>query len=594
MNRFKTGYNTFTIGILLILIMGVLFFYNGIPNILTWDVMGYNSYLPLIFEQHSFDVNLDYFRVINERYDYSSTLYQYVDLPNGNVYIKYTMGWAILFTPFYLIAEVWASWGGYVSDGFSYPYQVMAYLGSFFYFILSIVLLRRVLRLFFNERIGATVLLIIGLGTNYFYMNCGSAGVTHNLVFMLVCFLILRTHSFHENVTVKNAILLGVSIGLIALTRTPSVVLGLFAVFYSYKKFGSSVISKIVFFLRSKTGYVLIAILAVVLTFLPQVIYWKLTSGSFLINSYANNPGEGMDWSTPYMSEVLFSFRNGWLIYSPVMIFAVIGFYYWIKNDRSTGIGALLTFLVFFYVVSCWTTWWYPIPFGHRGMIDCYPILAVSLGYFIKDFGKKWVMALIGLMILLNLFQTYQVRKRIFHASRMTREAYCSVFLQTTPMTAQQKLLLAIDEADLESAAVHLSDDFKLLYTDSLVFDNFVLSQKNPYAPGITLYPGKIKDVQHLLVRSEWSYEGSPRQLEGKIFNEHMKYEDQVYGWRGKQYKDINMIHDSVNKRVIFNYVVPHLRTKRDETYTGLWAQSGDSIVVNGLKVGVYEWNPKK
>lgn len=593
MSRFKIGYNTFTIGILLVLIMGVLFFHNGIPNILTWDVMGYNSYLPLIFEHHSFDVNLDYFQVIYDRYDYSSTLYQYVNLPNGNVYIKYTIGWAILYSPFYLIAELWASWGGYVNDGFSYPYQVMAYLGSFFYFILSIFLLRKVLRLFFNERIGATVLLIIGLGTNFFYMNCGSAGVTHNLVFMLVCFFILRTHYFHENVSFKNAVLLGFSVGLIALTRTPSVVIGLFAVFYGYKKFGSSFFSKAVFFLRSKPGYVLLVILAAGVTFLPQLIYWKSTSGSFLINSYANNPGEGMDWKTPYFLNVLFSFRNGWLIYTPVMFFSIFGFYYWIKRDRSTGIAGLITFLVFFYVISCWTTWWYPIPFGHRAMIDFYPILAISLGYFLNEHGKKWILALIGLFIALNLFQTYQVRQRIFYCGSMTMDAYCSVFLQTTPMTPQQKVLLEPDETELESAAVDISD-FKLLYTDSLALDHYLLSQKNMYAPGITLHLGKIKDKRHLLVRSEWSYEGSSQQLEGKIFNGHMRYGDQVYGWKGKQYKDINVIHDSINKIVIFNYVAPNLRTEEDETYIGLWAQSGDSIVVNRLKVGVYEWNPKR
>lgn len=593
MNQLKVGYNTFTVGILLILIIGTLFFADGIKNVLTWDVMGYNSYLPLIFEHHSFDVNLDYFRIINERYDYSSTLYQYVDLPNGNVSVKYTIGWAILYTPFYLIAELWANWGGYLNDGFSYPYQVMAYLGSFFYFILSIILLRKVLRLFFNERIGATVMLIIGLGTNFFYMNFGSVAVTHNLVFMLVCFFILRTHYFHEKISVKNALLLGISIGLIALTRTPSVVIGLFAVFYGYKKFGSSVVNKIVFFLRSKPGYVLLVILATGATFLPQLIYWKLTSGSFLINSYANNPGEGMDWKTPYVSNVLFSFRNGWLIYTPVMLFAIFGFYNWIKRDRSTGIAGLITFLVFFYVISCWTTWWYPIPFGHRAMIDFYPILAISLGYFLSEHWKKWILAVVGALIAFNLFQTYQVRQRIFHGSNMTKEAYFSVFLQTTPMTPQQKLLLAADEVELESAALDLSD-FKLLYTDSLVFDHFLLSQANPYAPGITLYPGKIKEAQHLLIRSEWSYEGATQQLEGKIFNGNMKYGDQVYGWKGKQYKDLNVIHDSVNKCVIFNYIVPNLRTNQDEAYIGLWAQSGDSIVMNRLKIGVYEWNPEK
>lgn len=171
------------------LLIGFFFFWNDNYNVLNYDVAGYQSYLPLIFENHSFNVNLDYFAAINAKYDYSSSLYQYVELPNGNVFIKYTMGWAILYLPFYLIAEVWVYIVGGTHDGFSFPYQMMAYIGSFVYFVISVFLLRKVLLLYFNDKITAIVLLIIGLGTNYFFMYYKAIGVTHNIEFVLVCFL---------------------------------------------------------------------------------------------------------------------------------------------------------------------------------------------------------------------------------------------------------------------------------------------------------------------------------------------------------------------------------------------------------------------
>lgn len=587
----KIGYNSFTIGIFLVLVIGILFFRNGITNILTWDIMGYQSYLPLVFENHSFNVGLDYFRTIQETYQNTGTLYQYVDLPNGNVFIKYTIGWAILYLPFYLIADLWASWGGYATDGFSYPYQVMAYLGSFFYFVLTVYLLRKVLLLFFNDRITATVLLIFGIGTNFIYMNYAAIGLTHNLVFMLVCFFILRTHRFHEYLSAKNAALLGLSIGLIALTRTPSVVIAVFAVFYQYKKFGNTLQDKVLYFLKHGKWYVVIVGVTALITFSPQLIYWKLTAGEFLLNSYANNPGEGMDWLTPYFVNVLFSFKGGWLIYTPMMIFSIIGFYFWIRNDRSTGVAGLICFLIFFYVVSCWTTWWYPGHFGHRGMFDIYPILAISLGYFILYFKQKWVYAIIGIFAVLNLFQMYQTEKGLIRGYLMTKEAYWSIFFQTSPLTEEQRHLLEIDEVAIGGAPIDISK-FRLLYEDSISCNDFWLSPQNEFAPGMRLKLAEIKDKRHLLVRSQWKYEGTEKELAGKVFNTHMIHKEIPYHWRGNEYNAGNASYDSVRKVVTYDFIAPNLRSKDDITYIGLWSQYGDSILIKSLHVKVYEWAP--
>lgn len=587
----KLGYNSFTIGIFLTLLLGILIFRDGIINILTWDIMGYNSYLPLIFEKHSFNVDLAYFKTINDIYNNSSTLYQYVDLPNGNVFIKYTMGWAIFYTPFYFIAELWASWGGYPNDGFSYPYQVMALLGSFVYFVLSIVLLRKVLLLFFNEKISATVMLIICLGSNFFIMNTMGMGTSHHLIFMTVCIFILMTHKFHTKPSIRNAVFLGISVGLIALTRTPSVVIALFAVFYNYKNYGPTIFHKLGYFLKHKFIFVLITVFAALMTFLPQILYWKITTGNFLINSYANNPGEGMDWFTPYIFNVLFSFKSGWLIYTPIMFFSLIGLFFWVKEDRSNGLAGTITFAIFLYIVSCWTSWWYASHFGHRAMLDIYPILAIGLGFFLKNYTKKWVFIPIILFVLLNLFQTYQYYKEIIRTDLMTKEAYWSLFLQTSPPTEDQRKLLAINPDEANNSILDISK-FKLIYEDSLLFKGFVLSDKTIYAPGIELQLSKIKNVPNLLVQSEWRYEGTNQQLEGKIFNTHMKYGEIPYEWRGKQYNHEFIVHDTINKTVKNNYIAPNLRTKNDVLYTGLWAQYGDSIIINSLKVRVYEWKP--
>lgn len=589
----KLGVNSYTAALLIIFIIGIFFFSRGFQNILTWDVMGYNSYLPLIFTEHSFSSDLEYFRIINERYGYSSTLYQYVDLPNGKVYIKYTIGWAILYTPFYLVADLWASMGGHLRDGFSRPYQIMALLGAFFYFCLSVILIRKVLLLYFSDRIAMIVLFVLCLGTNFFFVNFVQIGLTNNLMIPLVAFFILRTHAFHNNSTIWNGVLLGLTVGLMALTRTPSVVIALFAVLYAYKSYGKNIFSKVIFFLKNHFVTVIITLLVAFITYLPQIIYWKLTSGKFFLNSYANNPGEGMDWLQPYIWQSLFSFKNGWLLYTPMMIFALLGFYFWIKKDKSNGIAGLFTFLIFFYVVSSWTCWWYASNFSHRAMVDIYPLLAIAMGYFFVQVKSKWVYGIVILFTLLNFVQTYQGRKWILNGSYMNAETYASIFLQTKPLTDYQRKLMEIDYVEYGNKPTDISE-FKLLYTDSTAFDKFVLTTENQFAPGMTLELWKIKEKQHLMVRSIWKYKGDAKALEGKIFNTNMYYKENAYGWSGRSIADPILMHDSINKTITYDYFAPYMRSTEDKTYVGLWAQSGDSIVLSGLEVQVFEWDPLK
>jgi len=61
-------------------------------------------------------------------------------------------------------------------------------------------------------------------------------------------------------------------------------------------------------------------------------------SGEFIINPYAaGNPGEGLELLQPHILKVLFSFRKGWFIYTPMMIFTVMGFWQMYKNfDTNT------------------------------------------------------------------------------------------------------------------------------------------------------------------------------------------------------------------------------------------------------------------
>ena len=73
-----------------------------------------------------------------------------------------------------------------------------------------------------------------------------------------------------------------------------------------------------------------------------------------------------------------------------------------------------------------------------------------------------------------------------------------------------------------------------------------------------------------------------------------MYYKENAYGWSGRSIADPILMHDSINKTITYDYFAPYMRSTEDKTYVGLWAQSGDSIVLSGLEVQVFEWDPLK
>ncbi len=134
--------------------------------------------------------------------------------------------------------------------------------------------------------------------------------------------------------------------------------------------------------------------------------------------------------------QVLFSYRNGWLIYTPVMFFAIAGFFLLKKDLKKYLWLNVLTTVVLLYVFSCWWTWWFGGGHGYRPMIDLYGILAIPMAAsFRKIFANGWffkflLIGILGFFIHLNLFQQSQYSKALLHWDAMTEEAYWSIFLQ--------------------------------------------------------------------------------------------------------------------------------------------------------------------
>lgn len=179
-----------------------------------------------------------------------------------------------------------------------------------------------------------------------------------------------------------------------------------------------------------------------------QLLYWKVYSGSFLFYTYRDY---GFSWMGQHLLNCFFSYKKGWLVYTPVMVFALIGFYFLFKQKRTLFWWSFIFFLINTYIVFSWDIWWYGGSFGQRAMVQSYVILAFPLAAFCESVLKtNWKYAVIPIFLFcgwLNIHQMYQS-----HAPNggmdpefMTEAYYWRIFGRTN-IPDRDRILMDTDE----------------------------------------------------------------------------------------------------------------------------------------------------
>lgn len=351
---------------------------------------------------------------------------------------KMSMGKAFMDLPFFYIADLYTKNSDkYERTGFSLPYQIAIFCSTLFYILFAFALLRVVLLRYFRDAWVAWTLLIVALATNLYHYSLHETGTSHPHNFFLLSAAMYLVHDWNMERKIGKAILFGLVCGLIVLVRPINILLLLPLPFFTQYFQQISVTKEIIvqglrsFFLQKKF---IVAVFAAVVIAFPQLLFWKIQSGSWLHYSYND---EGFFFSNPSIIKGLFSFRKGWFIYTPVMIFAVFGLVYFFRLNKLLAAVLGITFMLFLYVTFSWWCWWYGGGFGARTMIDIYPFLAFGIAAF---FAWIWKFNLIikGLFFIVvillgryNIFQTFQYSLSLIHWDSMTYDVYKAIFLKT-------------------------------------------------------------------------------------------------------------------------------------------------------------------
>lgn len=417
-------------------------------KVTTFDAFGYYMYNPSIFIYG--DVKeLSWVPAIDEEYQVTGGLfYQASELENGGYTNKYLGGVAIMQMPFFLSAHAYASMTDYPADGFSAPYQYAIAFGALFYCLLGMFLLRNVMLRFFRDGPVALSLLLLGLGTNLIQYTSIDGGQSHAYIFPLYAFILWATIKWHETPNWKWAALIGFIIGLATICRPTEVIMLFIPLLWNTQEKNArkekwQLIRMNLPHLAWAIGFGLIGVL-------PQLVYWKYTTGNFI-----HDVGSKWFFLNPWF-RVLFGVNNGFFIYTPLTLLFVIGFFYMKKFPFHRSV---ITFcLLNIWIIIAWSDWRYGATYSTRAMVQSYPIFALAMAaavtYFMKRTASRFVLITLGLLLIyVNLFQITQYNASVLHYHDMNWKYYSHVFLNSDPQPIDFSLLdtdVYIDESDYE------------------------------------------------------------------------------------------------------------------------------------------------
>jgi len=347
----------------------------------------------------------------------------------GKVYSKMSIGLSLIYAPFtafshYILVPI----TGAPADGYSAPYKIGLLLSALLFFLFGLVSLRKVLLLHFNDTITTLTLIIVAFGTNITWYISSEATMSHVYSFALIIFLYRLLIRWFQNPRTGLSILIGIIFGLIVLIRPTNI---MFLVLF----LATGDIRERILFLFRNYAKILLMIAMFVVVWIPQFAFWKYVSGHWFFYTYGD---ESFFWNNPQVISSLFSYRKGWLVYTPLMMLAFIGLPVLWRQYRPLFWQVISVLILLTYINSSWWCWWFGGSYGNRAYIDGYGIFALAIAAFLSFIAKYRykILSFTGIVVLaafafLNLFQTWQYRMGLIHYVSNTKQSYWNNFLKT-------------------------------------------------------------------------------------------------------------------------------------------------------------------
>jgi hypothetical protein len=259
--------------------------------------------------------------------------------------------------------------------------------------------------------------------------------MSHGYIVPLYVAILWLTYKWHKKPTLYSAAGIGYVIGLATISRpTEAVMLFIPLLWSTDSRDHSGEKWRLV---KEHKSHLAIAALFGLFGILPQLLYWKVATGSFVFDV-------GSKWTflNPFF-RVLFGWEKGWFIYTPVTLFFVVGLFF---VKRYPFKNSVIWFCILnIYIIISWFDWRYGGSYSTRALSQSYAVFALPFAAFISYIeGKRWkiLVYIIGVyLIAVNLFQIWQYNSGILHFNDMNRKYYGRIYLNRNPLASDMSLL---------------------------------------------------------------------------------------------------------------------------------------------------------
>lgn len=349
---------------------------------------------------------------------------------------KRTIGMAVLYAPGFVVGHIKAKIDGAPQTGYSEPYQWAVRWGTIIYVIAGLFFCRLGLLMFFSELVTLITLICLLFATNLFYYTYTWGELAHSYLFCLYAVFIYAILQSIEKRKARYLILAGFMAGFITMIRPTGILVLLFPLLYKVYSL-ADLVARIKYMFASAR----IALLSLLMFFLPiaaQMVFWKIYIGQFVYYSYGD---ERFYFKDPQIFNFLFSYCKGWLLYTPMMCFALAGMVISYKQLKPFFLFSIVMLVLAVYILSSWWDWTYGGSFGCRAMVEFYAFLAFPLAAFISWFWYnpvtkkplKFAIRMVPLLVFyllieLNFLQSMQIRCSIMHWDGVSKESYWLMF----------------------------------------------------------------------------------------------------------------------------------------------------------------------
>jgi len=278
-----------------------------------------------------------------------------------------TVGAAILWSPFYAVADLWTRVGSnHEANGFTAPYVRAVAYGSTFYGFLAILLSIRAARLIGGTRGAFVAGLAVWLGTPLlFYMYLAPPFSHACSAFAVALFVNVWLH-IRQRWTARGAFALGLCAALIAMVREQDVFLALGpAVDFAW----SARREMRRFLVPAAAG-----VAGTLLGYLPQLLAYNALNG---YPGPAEHVQRKMYWYAPHGLQVLASPNHGLFFWTPLAILALGGLF--LVRERIVAVSLAIMVLSQVYVAGSVESWTVAGAFGQRRFVNLTIILVIGL-----------------------------------------------------------------------------------------------------------------------------------------------------------------------------------------------------------------------